>query len=133
MKRGAGGHPDARLLLHFGPISAAGGRLWRRYADAAVISTVSLCTICGVSTGLCCGVGSGRRHYERPPFNDKTQRSFYHVREFEVFQMSQLAEPIDLFLSHDWPRGIARFGNKEALLRKKKFLREEVVRGLRRS
>ena len=29
-------------------------------------------------------------------------------------------------MSHDWPRGIARYGNTEQLLRKKKFLREEV-------
>ena len=31
-----------------------------------------------------------------------------------------------MFLSHDWPRGIAQFGNKHELFRKKKFLKEEI-------
>lgn len=34
--------------------------------------------------------------------------------------------PIDIFLSHDWPRGIYYYGSTEDLLRKKKFLRQEV-------
>lgn len=66
-------------------------------------------------------------HFERPPFDDKAMRSFYHMREFEVFQMSQITKPVDVFLSHDWPRGIAYHGDKEDLLRKKKFLRKEVT------
>lgn len=41
-------------------------------------------------------------HFELPPFNDKSMRSAYHVREYEVFQLSQLKQPIDIFLSHDW-------------------------------
>lgn len=34
--------------------------------------------------------------------------------------------PIDIFMSHDWPRRIYHYGNTEDLLRKKKFLRSEV-------
>ncbi|MEQ2187913.1 hypothetical protein GOODEAATRI_009615 [Goodea atripinnis] len=40
--------------------------------------------------------------------------------------MKCMAMPIDIFLSHDWPQGIYHYGNTEELLRKKKFLREEV-------
>jgi lariat debranching enzyme len=65
-------------------------------------------------------------HYEVPPFSDSDLRSCYHVREYEVFRLLQIARPIDIFLSHDWPRGIAAHGNTGELLRRKKFLREEV-------
>lgn len=34
--------------------------------------------------------------------------------------------PIDVFMSHDWPRGIYYYGSTGELLRKKKFLRQEV-------
>ena len=41
----------------------------------------------------------------------------------------QLAHPIDIFLSHDWPRGIYNHGNVSALLRRKQFFTEEVHSG----
>ena len=31
-----------------------------------------------------------------------------------------------MFLSHDWPRGIAKHGDANALMRKKKFLADEI-------
>lgn len=39
---------------------------------------------------------------------------------------SQIHMPIDIFMSHDWPRGIYYYGSTEELLHKKKFLRHEV-------
>ena len=39
-----------------------------------------------------------------------------------------MKEPVDIMLSHDWPRGIYHFGNTNALLNKKPFFREEVSR-----
>ncbi|XP_006636459.1 lariat debranching enzyme [Lepisosteus oculatus] len=65
-------------------------------------------------------------HYEFPPYNQQTLRSAYHVRNIEVFKLKQIRGPIDIFLSHDWPRGIYHYGSTEQLLRKKKFLRSEV-------
>ena len=53
-------------------------------------------------------------------------KTAYHVREFDVFKLKQVQGDIDVFLSHDWPRGIAQFGNKHELFRKKKFLKEEI-------
>ena len=38
----------------------------------------------------------------------------------------QIQMPIDIFMSHDWPRGIYNYGCTQELLRKKKFLRQEV-------
>eukprot|EP00054_Salpingoeca_dolichothecata_P027526 m.202541 g.202541 ORF g.202541 m.202541 type:complete len:924 (-) comp25984_c1_seq9:87-2858(-) len=65
-------------------------------------------------------------HYEQPPLNDKSKRSFYHIRSFEVFLLQSLTPRFDVFLSHDWPLTIAKYGDTQALLRKKKFLRKEV-------
>ena len=56
-------------------------------------------------------------------------RSAYHVREFDVFQLAQVTGDLDIFISHDWPRNIARFGDTKQLFRKKKFLRSEVEDG----
>lgn len=53
-------------------------------------------------------------------------RSAYHVRELDVFRLQQIKGPLDVFLSHDWPRGIARFGNADALCRAKRFLAAEI-------
>ena len=65
-------------------------------------------------------------HFERPPYTDSTMRSAYHVRELDVYRLHQIQRPLDVFLSHDWPRGIARFGNTDALCRAKRFLAAEI-------
>ncbi len=65
-------------------------------------------------------------HYERAPYNGESLRSVYHVRELEVFKLQQLSRPIDVFLSHDWPQGIAHYGDMRQLLRIKPFLAKEV-------
>ncbi|EEB06389.1 RNA lariat debranching enzyme Dbr1 [Schizosaccharomyces japonicus yFS275] len=66
--------------------------------------------------------------YEKLPYNYKTVKSIYHVREFDVFKLKCLQKPIDIAISHDWPRGIEQHGNVEALLRRKPFFRKEVER-----
>ncbi|MGH0162863.1 UNVERIFIED_CONTAM: hypothetical protein FKN15_064646 [Acipenser sinensis] len=65
-------------------------------------------------------------HFECPPYDQQTVRSAYHVRNIEVFKLKQIRQPMDIFLSHDWPRGIYHYGNKSQLLKRKSFLREEV-------
>ncbi|XP_054470729.1 lariat debranching enzyme [Anoplopoma fimbria] len=67
-----------------------------------------------------------RGHHEFPPYNPNTLRSVYHIRNIEVFKLKQIKMPMDIFMSHDWPRGIYRYGSTAELLRKKKFLRQEV-------
>uniref|UniRef100_A0AAY4EVI8 Lariat debranching enzyme C-terminal domain-containing protein n=1 Tax=Denticeps clupeoides TaxID=299321 RepID=A0AAY4EVI8_9TELE len=65
-------------------------------------------------------------HYEFPPYDPETLRSAYHIRNIDVFKLKQIKMPIDVFMSHDWPKGIYHFGDTEQLVRKKKFLRQEV-------
>ncbi|GBG29489.1 Lariat debranching enzyme [Hondaea fermentalgiana] len=67
------------------------------------------------------------RRQERPPYTPAGKRSVYHIRPFEVAQLSFLTGRLDVFLSHDWPLGIAHFGNTGKLLSEKKFLRKEVM------
>jgi len=75
--------------------------------------------------------GDYRRPYTAgPPYNHPGDiRSAYHIREFDVFKLSQLRQPLDVFISHDWPQGVASFGDMEQLFRAKPFLRQEVLDG----
>ncbi|KAK6166465.1 hypothetical protein SNE40_023150 [Patella caerulea] len=81
--------------------------------------------IAGLS-GIYNGKDYTKGHFERPPYNDSTKRSVYHVRNLEVFRFKQISRPIDIFLSHDWPRGIYHYGNVNKLLRGKPFFAEEI-------
>ncbi|KAF3446158.1 hypothetical protein FNV43_RR11337 [Rhamnella rubrinervis] len=65
-------------------------------------------------------------HYERPPYNESTIRSVYHVREYDVHKLMQVEEPIDIFLSHDWPLGITDCGDWKKLVRTKHFFEKEI-------
>ena len=68
-------------------------------------------------------------HHELAPYTEDTKRSVYHIRNFEVFRLKQLTRPVDIFMSHDWPTDIARYGNMNELFQKKSFLRQEVLDG----
>lgn len=71
---------------------------------------------------------SGR--FEKEPFDNSTMRSVYHVRELEVFQLSHLQlqdrTKVNVFLSHDWPRGIEQYGDVRTLVRRKPFFQQEI-------
>ncbi|XP_024536303.1 lariat debranching enzyme isoform X2 [Selaginella moellendorffii] len=68
-----------------------------------------------------------RGHFERPPYNLNELRSVFHVREYDVHKLLQIKEPIDIFMSHDWPQGIAQCGDLQGLLRYKPFLQQEIA------
>lgn len=74
-------------------------------------------------------------HFERVPYDRSTVRSAYHTRKYDIHRLSHLTprsasdennDQVDIFLSHDWPIGVTRFGDEKALLRKKQFFTEEV-------
>ncbi|OON19690.1 lariat debranching enzyme domain protein, partial [Opisthorchis viverrini] len=65
-------------------------------------------------------------HYEHPPYSESSKRSVYHVRNLEVFRLGQIRRPVDIVLSHDWPRGIYHYGNSRALIRYKPHFAEEI-------
>jgi lariat debranching enzyme len=107
----------------------------------------------GVRVGGLGGIYN-ERHYRRgvfeaPPYGADTLRSVYHTRALDAFRLCQLrpaavgggalgaaagrhaddpsGRQIGLFLSHDWPKGVARHGDTPALLRRKRFLADEVA------
>ncbi|GER47938.1 lariat debranching enzyme [Striga asiatica] len=67
-------------------------------------------------------------HHEKQPYdnNNNDIMSIYHVREYDVHKLMQVKEPIDIFLSHDWPLGITDYGNSQDLLRRKSHFQQEV-------
>ena len=87
----------------------------------------------GLRIGGLSGIYNGRHyrlgHYEVPPFSDDDMRSFYHVRELDVLRLMQLRQPMDVFISHDWPQHIARHGDTAHLVRRKAFLKKEIDDG----
>ncbi|KAA0201264.1 hypothetical protein HAZT_HAZT009385 [Hyalella azteca] len=83
----------------------------------------------GGISGIYKGIDYLKGRYERPPYTESSIRSVYHVRNLEVFRMKQLdktAAPLDIFLSHDWPRGVTQFGDANKLVRQKPFFKDEV-------
>ncbi|KAJ3127489.1 lariat debranching enzyme [Nowakowskiella sp. JEL0407] len=64
--------------------------------------------------------------HETQPFNDQDSRSIYHIRKYIIQQLALIQDPIDVFISHDWPKGIARFGNTRKLTQTKTFLAKEI-------
>lgn len=68
-----------------------------------------------------------RGHYERMPYTDSEMRSIYHTRQFEMTKLGLLDSP-SVFLSHDWPLGIERYGDLSWLLHAKPFFRDEIER-----
>lgn len=65
--------------------------------------------------------------FERLPYDAGTIRSCYHTREFDVVRLKamQPSKP-DIVLSHDWPNTIERWGDTQALIRKKPFFKDEI-------
>ncbi|TRM60676.1 lariat debranching enzyme, C-terminal domain-containing protein [Schizophyllum amplum] len=63
--------------------------------------------------------------FERMPYNPKSMRSIYHIREYCVRRLSLLSTP-RIMLSHDWPQGVEHAGDLAGLLRRKQHFRADV-------
>ncbi|KAJ1500329.1 lariat debranching enzyme, partial [Coelomomyces lativittatus] len=70
-----------------------------------------------------------RHHLEVSPYNPSDIRSIYHLRKEEIQLLSTYTSPIDIFLSHDWPRHIAYHGDTQKLLAMKSFFKEDIASG----
>lgn len=68
--------------------------------------------------------------FEEPPYEATgSLKSVYHVRKADVEMLSRITRPVDVFVSHDWPKGIVDFGDKAQLLREKPYLTKEINDG----
>lgn len=143
------------------PTRAAQGRV--RHFSLAILNASA-----GGLSGIFKSGDYRRGFYERPPYRKGDEKSAYHVRDFDVFKLSQarkrgaeewgaegpatrglpgtareirlwndsgfsihfpvqVKEHIDVFLSHDWPRGIAMHGDTQRLIRDKPFFKARRV------
>jgi lariat debranching enzyme len=65
-------------------------------------------------------------HFERAPYNKDNIKSVYHVRQYDVLKLMEVRGAIDIFVSHDWPRGITKYGDAQQLLRQKPHFQQDV-------
>jgi len=96
------------------------------YLGYAGVIKIGGIRIAGLS-GIYKGYNYFKGHHEIAPYDNSTMKSVYHVRNLEVFRLKQLKENIDVFISHDWPRGVYNYGDTTELLRFKPFFRDEIA------
>ncbi|PVF95640.1 hypothetical protein CPB86DRAFT_567990 [Serendipita vermifera] len=65
-------------------------------------------------------------HFEKVPYNNKTLRSVYHVRAYDVYKLSLLSPGPEVMISHDWPEGIYNHGDMECLLKVKPWFKQGI-------
>lgn len=95
------------------------------YLGYAGVINIAGIRIAGLS-GIYKGHDYMKGHYEKPPYSEEAKRSVYHVRNLEVFRLKQLKEPLDIMISHDWPRGVYNHGNLKQLIQSKPFFRDDI-------
>jgi lariat debranching enzyme len=98
------------------------------YLGAANVLRLGPIRIAGLS-GIWKGFDYNKPHHERLPFNQDDVKSCYHIREFDVRKLLLVRTQVDVGLSHDWPRAIEKYGDSEALFRKKRDFRQESIDG----
>lgn len=84
------------------------------YLGAANVLRYGPYRIAGVS-GIFKESDYAKPHHERLPYSANDVRSVYHVRHGDVNQLLQVQTPVDMCLSHDWPRRVEWFGDHAAL------------------
>ncbi|KAK9446782.1 lariat debranching enzyme, C-terminal domain-containing protein [Limtongia smithiae] len=124
------------LTLFIGGNHEASNYMWELYYGGWVAKNIyylgaaGVVNIGGVRIGGLSGIWNSRDyfkgHYERLPYNERTKRSIYHIRQYDVLKLYQLSGNVDVMLSHDWPAGIEHHGDLAELLRKKEFFRNDI-------
>ena len=98
------------------------------YMGAASVLNFRGLRIGGLS-GIYNGRDYARPHDERLPYFPGEIKSIYHVRQYDVFKLYQIKEPVDVMISHDWPSGVEHHGDLNGLLRQKSFFRSDIEKG----
>ena len=111
-----GGNHEASNYLQEFPYGGwvAPNIFYMGYASVVVVNGLRI----GGLSGIYKGCDYLRGHFEAPPYDASSLRSVYHIRNLETFRLKQLARcPPDVMLSHDWPRGVYKYGDVDQLLR----------------
>ncbi|BGP45752.1 lariat debranching enzyme [Rhodotorula kratochvilovae] len=137
----SGAKKAPKLTIVIGGNHEASGYMWECYHGGWLAPDIYFLGFAGSvlvdgwlriagASGIWKGGDWKKGHYETVPYDDRTIRSVYHIREYDVARLLQLknrGEKVDVFLSHDWPLGIEQHGDTNTLLREKPFFRDEVV------
>ena len=70
--------------------------------------------IAGLS-GIFKGANYRKPHHERLPYDRDEIRSVYHVRQCDVSKLLQVRFPVEIGVTHDWPRHVEWFGDYKKL------------------
>lgn len=100
------------------------------YSSVIQVAGLRIGGISGIFKGYSTNLG----HFERLPFDEGTITSVYHTRHFESYRLSLINDniphqPLDIMMSHDWPRQISSYGNQRQLLNRKPFFRKDIDEG----
>ena len=98
------------------------------YLGAANVVRVGPLRIAGMS-GIWKGYDYRKPHHERLPFSADDVKSIYHVREIDTRKLLQVRMPVDVGISHDWPRGVEWKGDWKTLFRIKRGFEEDARSG----
>ncbi|GAA6049855.1 hypothetical protein JCM3770_004217 [Rhodotorula araucariae] len=137
----SGAKKAPKLTIVIGGNHEASGYMWECYHGGWLAPDIYFLGFAGSvlvdgwlriagASGIWKGGDWKKGHYETVPYDDRTIRSVYHIREYDVARLLQLknrGEKVDVFLSHDWPLGIEQHGDTNTLLREKPFFRDEVA------
>ena len=98
------------------------------YLGAANVIRFGDLRIAGMS-GIWKGYNYNKPHFERLPYSEDEIKSFYHLREIDIRKLLLLRTPVDVGVSHDWPRGIEWQGDWKTLFRKKDLFEADARAG----
>ena len=98
------------------------------YLGAANVVRFGGLRIAGMS-GIWKGYNYNKPHFERLPYSEDEIKSLYHVREIDIRKLLLLRTPVDVGVSHDWPRGIEWQGDWKTLFRKKDLFEADARAG----
>lgn len=98
------------------------------YLGAANVIRFGTLRIASMS-GIWKGYNYKKPHFERLPYTADEVKSLYHVREMEVRKLLLVKNPIDVGISHDWPREIEWSGDHRKLFRQKDHLEPDARAG----
>lgn len=119
-----GGNHEAPSHLQEMPLGGLVAPNMYYLGNAGVINFRGL-RIGGIS-GVYSWHGYHKKRLEKPPYERGFIRSVYQTRREDVDRLRRIGRPLDIFISHDWPRGVTEFGNLDKLLMAKPFLATEI-------
>lgn len=98
------------------------------YMGAANVLRFGPLRIAGLS-GIYKDGDYNKPHYERLPYDSRTVKSIYHVRDLDVRKLLSVRTQVDICISHDWPKEVVWKGNWQQLFRFKPYFETDARSG----